>query len=205
MLSNPHIGDVPLPEAVSQFFTGDVFMHTWDLARATGQDDTLDPERCAAMLAGMEPIEDAHARQRAVRPAGRRTGRRGRADQDAGVHRPRSRVETPDVCLVLLVTTTPTRSRATLTGISSRAWEHPADRGALVALRKLKGFDTILKAINGLFNERANRLLFLGSGWSASTSASSPGCTGCWARWAGPSTPPSCRRCSCRTARSPTR
>jgi Zn-dependent protease with chaperone function len=61
------------------------------------------------------------------------------------------------------VTTTPTRSRATLTGISSRAWEHPADRGALVALRKLKGFDTVLKAINSLFNERASRLLFLGS------------------------------------------
>ena len=58
VLSNRHIGDVALPQAVSQFFTSDVFMHTWDLARATGQDDTLDPERCAAMLAGMEPIED---------------------------------------------------------------------------------------------------------------------------------------------------
>jgi len=58
VLSNPHIGDVPLPQAVSQFFTGDVFMHAWDLARATGQDDTLDPDRCAAMLAGMEPIEE---------------------------------------------------------------------------------------------------------------------------------------------------
>ena len=61
------------------------------------------------------------------------------------------------------MTTTPTRSRATLTGISSRAWEHPADRGALVALRKLKGFDTVLKAISSLFNERSTRLLFLGS------------------------------------------
>ena len=59
MLSNPHIGEVPLPQAVSQFFTGDVFQHTWDLARATGQDATLDPERCAAMLAGAEPYEDA--------------------------------------------------------------------------------------------------------------------------------------------------
>jgi uncharacterized protein (TIGR03086 family) len=57
ILSNPHIGDVPLPQAVSQFFTADVFMHSWDLARATGQDDTLDPARCAVMLAGMEPIE----------------------------------------------------------------------------------------------------------------------------------------------------
>ncbi len=58
MLSNQHIGSVALPEAVSRFFTGDVFMHTWDLARATGQDDTLDPDLCATMLAGMEPIED---------------------------------------------------------------------------------------------------------------------------------------------------
>jgi Zn-dependent protease with chaperone function len=61
------------------------------------------------------------------------------------------------------VTTQPARSRAILTDISSRAWEHPADRGALVALRKLKGFDTLLKAMAGLFNERAVRLLFLGS------------------------------------------
>ncbi len=61
------------------------------------------------------------------------------------------------------MTQQPARSRATLTGISSRAWEHPADRGALVALRKLKGFDTVLKAISGLFNERAVRLVFLGS------------------------------------------
>jgi Zn-dependent protease with chaperone function len=61
------------------------------------------------------------------------------------------------------VTTQPARTRATLTDISSRAWEHPADRGALVALRKLKGFDTVLKAMSGLFNERAVRLVFLGS------------------------------------------
>ena len=61
------------------------------------------------------------------------------------------------------MTTEPARSRATLGGISSRAWEHPADRGALVALRKLKGFDTLLKAMSGLFNERAVRLAFLGT------------------------------------------
>lgn len=62
------------------------------------------------------------------------------------------------------MTQQPARSRATLTGISSRAWEHPADRGALVALRKLKGFDTILKAMSGLIQERKVRLDFLGSG-----------------------------------------
>lgn len=57
----------------------------------------------------------------------------------------------------------PVRSRVTLRTISSRAWEHPADRGALVALRKLKGFDTVVKLMSGLINERAVRLLFLGS------------------------------------------
>ncbi|MCW2761900.1 MAG: peptidase Ste24p [Marmoricola sp.] len=58
----------------------------------------------------------------------------------------------------------PVRARIAFPGISSRAWEHPADRGALVALRKLKGFDTVLKALSGMFNERVVRLQFLGSG-----------------------------------------
>jgi len=57
-LSNEHIGQLPLDRAVDQFYTPDVFMHTWDLARATGQDDRLDPEFCALLLAGMEPLED---------------------------------------------------------------------------------------------------------------------------------------------------
>lgn len=57
---------------------------------------------------------------------------------------------------------TPARRRVVLSGISSRAWEHPADKGALTALRELKGFDEVLKAIAGLWNERAWRLQFLG-------------------------------------------
>ena len=58
VLSNPHLGEVPLDEAIDRFYTADVFMHTWDLARATGQDETLDPEKCAALLAGMEPMDE---------------------------------------------------------------------------------------------------------------------------------------------------
>ena len=58
VLRNEYIGEVPLPDAVSRFFTADVFMHTWDLARATGQDETLDPERCAEMLEGMQPLDE---------------------------------------------------------------------------------------------------------------------------------------------------
>ena len=57
----------------------------------------------------------------------------------------------------------PARPRVALTDISSRAWEHPADRGALVALRKLRGFDVLLKTMSGVFRERAWRLTLLGS------------------------------------------
>lgn len=52
----------------------------------------------------------------------------------------------------------------TLTGISSRAWEHPADRGALVALRELRGFDEVVRAFFGMWNERGFRLSFLAAG-----------------------------------------
>ena len=59
------------------------------------------------------------------------------------------------------MTSVPDRARVRLTGISSRAYEHPADRSALVALRKLSGFDTLLRRLFGLFNERAFRLTYL--------------------------------------------
>jgi len=59
------------------------------------------------------------------------------------------------------MTSVPDRARVRLTGISSRAYEHPADRSALVALRKLSGFDVLLKKLFGLFNERAFRLTYL--------------------------------------------
>jgi uncharacterized protein (TIGR03086 family) len=58
VLVNRHIGEVPLDRAIDQFYTSDVFMHTWDLARATGQDDRLDTDFCAQLVAGMEPMEE---------------------------------------------------------------------------------------------------------------------------------------------------
>ncbi len=70
-----------------------------------------------------------------------------------------------------------------LPGISSRAWEHPDDRGALVALRRLRGFDTLLERLSGLVNERAVRLVYLGSAiWptsAAGTPCTRPCCSGC--------------------------
>src|SRR6266478_3838950 len=59
------------------------------------------------------------------------------------------------------MTSVPDRARVRLAGISSRAYEHPADRSALVALRKLSGFDTLLRKLFGLINERAFRLTYL--------------------------------------------
>lgn len=55
----------------------------------------------------------------------------------------------------------PSRTRKRFPGISTRAWEHPADRSALVALRKLSGFDDVLKKLAGLVSERSVRLMFL--------------------------------------------
>jgi uncharacterized protein (TIGR03086 family) len=55
----PHLGRMSLAAAVDMIYTPDVFLHRWDLARATGQDETLDPEKCAAMLAGMLPMDVA--------------------------------------------------------------------------------------------------------------------------------------------------
>jgi Zn-dependent protease with chaperone function len=66
------------------------------------------------------------------------------------------------------MTTVPDRSRVRLPGISSRAYEHPADRSALVAMRKLTGFDVLLRRLAGLFNDRALRLMFLASSVRAS-------------------------------------
>ncbi len=61
-----------------------------------------------------------------------------------------------------MTSSTPDRARTRFPGISSRAYEHPADRSALVALRSLSGFDAVLKRLAGLFSERAIRLTFLG-------------------------------------------
>lgn len=56
-LTNPHVGGLPLETAIDRFYTADVFMHTWDLSRATGQDDRLDPDFCAQLLGHMKQME----------------------------------------------------------------------------------------------------------------------------------------------------
>jgi uncharacterized protein (TIGR03086 family) len=55
----PHLGTMSLGQVTDMIYTTDVFMHRWDLARATGQDETLDPAECATLLEGMEPMDEA--------------------------------------------------------------------------------------------------------------------------------------------------
>jgi uncharacterized protein (TIGR03086 family) len=56
--SHPQVGSMPVSQAVDRFYTPDIFMHAWDLGRATGQDPNLEPEFCLELLAGMEPMEE---------------------------------------------------------------------------------------------------------------------------------------------------
>ena len=55
------------------------------------------------------------------------------------------------------------RGRVRFPGISPRAYEHPADRGAMAGLRALPGAAEMLKSISGLFPERGERLMALAS------------------------------------------
>ncbi|HVE94958.1 MAG TPA: TIGR03086 family metal-binding protein [Acidimicrobiales bacterium] len=54
----PHLGRMSLEQAIDMIYTSDVFLHRWDLARATGQDETMDPVKCAQMFEGMLPMDE---------------------------------------------------------------------------------------------------------------------------------------------------
>ncbi len=52
-------GEQPFESLVGRLLCTDTLVHTWDLARATGQDDRLDPGAVAAAQSFLEPIDDA--------------------------------------------------------------------------------------------------------------------------------------------------
>jgi Zn-dependent protease with chaperone function len=57
-------------------------------------------------------------------------------------------------------TGTQLRTRRILRDIDPSAWEHPADKAALQALRRIPVFDQVLKALFGVFGEKPIRLTF---------------------------------------------
>ena len=48
----------PLEDTVDMIVIGDVFTHTWDLARATGQSEVLDSDQLQRMIAGMAAMPE---------------------------------------------------------------------------------------------------------------------------------------------------
>ncbi len=56
-----------------------------------------------------------------------------------------------------------TTQKTILHQISSRAWEHPADRAALTTLKKVPGLDKLLSTLFGATSERSLRLMYLAS------------------------------------------
>lgn len=57
-ISHPMAGTHRLEDAIAMFFLGDIVVHTWDLARAAGLDETLDADIVHDMLVGMEPLDE---------------------------------------------------------------------------------------------------------------------------------------------------
>ena len=53
------MGRLPLGVVIDRFVTGDILVHTWDLARAVGLDESIDEEFASQMLSGMEPMDEA--------------------------------------------------------------------------------------------------------------------------------------------------
>ncbi|BCJ68257.1 TIGR03086 family metal-binding protein [Polymorphospora rubra] len=51
-------GQLTVEQAVDMLVTGDVLIHTWDLARATGLDERLDEGIVADMFVGIQPADD---------------------------------------------------------------------------------------------------------------------------------------------------
>jgi Zn-dependent protease with chaperone function len=52
------------------------------------------------------------------------------------------------------------RARRILTDIAPRSWEHPADKAALQALRRIPVFDEVLRTLFGFLGEKPVRLAF---------------------------------------------
>jgi uncharacterized protein (TIGR03086 family) len=54
---SPMFGRTSVEAAFDRFYTADVWMHSWDLARALGQQIDLGEQRCADTLVAMEPMD----------------------------------------------------------------------------------------------------------------------------------------------------
>ncbi len=56
--NHPQAGTHPLDSAIGMFILGDVLIHTWDVARAAGLDESLDHNEVEGMYFGMLPLDE---------------------------------------------------------------------------------------------------------------------------------------------------
>jgi len=64
LLPGPHgatgmFGEMTFEELVAFLLCTEVLVHSWDFARATGQEATMDGEACAHALSAMAPMDAA--------------------------------------------------------------------------------------------------------------------------------------------------
>jgi uncharacterized protein (TIGR03086 family) len=52
------MGTYRIDDAIATFCMGDILVHTWDLARAAGLDESLDATEVHRLFEGMEPIDE---------------------------------------------------------------------------------------------------------------------------------------------------
>jgi uncharacterized protein (TIGR03086 family) len=52
------MGTYRIDDAIATFCIGDILVHTWDLARAAGLDESLDATEVHRLFEGMEPIDE---------------------------------------------------------------------------------------------------------------------------------------------------
>jgi uncharacterized protein (TIGR03086 family) len=65
----PRFGDMPFEDLVSRMVCSDTLVHTWDLARATGQDERLDERAVEVAWTWMQPAGDTLRASGAFGPA----------------------------------------------------------------------------------------------------------------------------------------
>ncbi len=57
--THEHLGTDTVEHAIGMIMVGDIVIHTWDIARATGGDETLPADYVHVMLEGMEAMDEA--------------------------------------------------------------------------------------------------------------------------------------------------
>ena len=57
-MRDTHMGSSSFEQQIDMICTPDVLIHTWDLARATGLDESLDPEEVHRFVSAMEPLDE---------------------------------------------------------------------------------------------------------------------------------------------------